>query len=484
MKSKIILTIKDDGTYKARWVACGYSQIHGQDYDETFSPTANFKSILTLLHVAAVKDDHLYTVDIGNAFLESTLDRPLYMAPPKDLCTYLNINDKPLLITKGLYGLKQAGKLWFDLLKDLLLTYGFIQSIYDPCIFIYTKDESQIRVAVHVDDLLITGNHSKQMDDFIIYLETKLQKVKCNRNTSHFTYLGIDIQRDKANKYMTLSQYNHIKKVLNKYLPDDIPTSSYPLDSSLLEDPPTGPPHEPIYDTMGMLRYLADRTRSDLLYPINYLSRFMHNPSDRVVQETVRLLRYLKETQDYVLVIGGNDIYLYAMTDSSFIHTGKCRSQLGYAVYLSIHSGAVSTYSRRADSVALSSTQTEADGLVEAIKEILWFQGFLNSLNITIPLPTLILVDNRPVVSLAAEGNHLKKSKHFIIKTAYIKQERQRGNINIQHIKGVHNHADILTKPLTGYLLYLHTSGLLGHFLLHDILHDLTTVASQARTRK
>jgi phage anti-repressor protein len=182
MKSKIILTIKDDGTYKARWVACGYSQIYGQDYDETFSPTANFKSILTLLHVAAVHQEHIYTVDIGNAFLESTLDRPLYMDPPKDLCTYLNINNEPLLITKGLYGLKQAGKLWFDLLKDLLQLYGFIQSIYDPCVFVYNKDDNQLRVAVHVDDLLITGNQSTRMDDFISYLESKLTKVKCIRD--------------------------------------------------------------------------------------------------------------------------------------------------------------------------------------------------------------------------------------------------------------------------------------------------------------
>jgi hypothetical protein len=129
-----------------------------------------------------------------------------------------------------------------------------------------------------------------------------------------------------VNKYITLSQIKHINKILHKYLPDDVPTSSYPLDNHLIESSPSSQQHEPIYDIMGMLRYLADRTRSDLLYPINYLSRFMHNPSTNVVQETNRLLRYLKETIDYVLVIGGNDIYLYAMTDSSFVHTGQCRS--------------------------------------------------------------------------------------------------------------------------------------------------------------
>ena len=71
MKSRIILDIKKDGRYKARWVACGYSQVPGRDFDETFSPTAQFKSILAILTIAAVEDLELYSIDIGNAFLES-----------------------------------------------------------------------------------------------------------------------------------------------------------------------------------------------------------------------------------------------------------------------------------------------------------------------------------------------------------------------------------------------------------------------------
>ena len=73
MKSKILLDIKDpiDGTYKVRWAACGYIQQFGIDYDETYSPAAQFKSVITILQITATQDLELTVIDIGNAFLES-----------------------------------------------------------------------------------------------------------------------------------------------------------------------------------------------------------------------------------------------------------------------------------------------------------------------------------------------------------------------------------------------------------------------------
>jgi hypothetical protein len=40
--------------------------------------------------------------------------------------------------------------------------------------------------------------------------------------------------------------------------------------------------------------------------------------------------------------------------------------EVGYAIFLSYLSGAISTYSKKSNSVALSSTHSETDGLVEA----------------------------------------------------------------------------------------------------------------------
>jgi len=103
-----------DGTwkYKVRIVACGYSQIAGHDFHETFAPTAKFKSICIVLNLAAIYDWEIHGIDIVNAFLESDLDETIYMKLPVD--TYSEADGKPVIVRlkKSLYGLKRAGELF------------------------------------------------------------------------------------------------------------------------------------------------------------------------------------------------------------------------------------------------------------------------------------------------------------------------------------------------------------------------------------
>ena len=46
--------------YKARFVARGFSQIEGIDYEETFAPVARYSSILTILALLAQMGWHIH----------------------------------------------------------------------------------------------------------------------------------------------------------------------------------------------------------------------------------------------------------------------------------------------------------------------------------------------------------------------------------------------------------------------------------------
>ena len=60
--------------FKGRLVAKGYSQKHGLDYDETFSPVVRHQSICALLAYGVQKGILIHQMDVVTAFLNGELE--------------------------------------------------------------------------------------------------------------------------------------------------------------------------------------------------------------------------------------------------------------------------------------------------------------------------------------------------------------------------------------------------------------------------
>ena len=148
--------------YKACLVAQGFSQVPRVDYFDTYASVARLASIRTILALAATEDLETGQIDIKGAYLneELTDNEVIYMKQPPGYAVK-GPNGKTLTarLYKTLYGLKQAGRRWYQKLVEIMTKLGFLRSEVDSAVF-YRRDKLLkllIIILVHVDDCSIAG---------------------------------------------------------------------------------------------------------------------------------------------------------------------------------------------------------------------------------------------------------------------------------------------------------------------------------------
>ena len=107
VKSKWVFKVEynDDGTiarFKARIVACGYSQIEGVDWKEKFASALCADSCRMFLFDACQCNHDILEADVVKAFTHASLDEEIYMRPPVGF----EQGSKVCRLTKCVEGLK------------------------------------------------------------------------------------------------------------------------------------------------------------------------------------------------------------------------------------------------------------------------------------------------------------------------------------------------------------------------------------------
>ena len=107
--NKWVFKIKRDGTYRARLVALGYSQIPGVDYTDNFSPVAHDVSFrIALARMMVEKLDSL-VMDVETAFLYGEIDEEIFMKSPVGM-EEIDPGSDCYQLLKGIYGSCQAAR--------------------------------------------------------------------------------------------------------------------------------------------------------------------------------------------------------------------------------------------------------------------------------------------------------------------------------------------------------------------------------------
>jgi hypothetical protein len=142
--------------YKARFVAHGFSQKEGIDYEETFAPVERYTSIRTIMALAAKMKWKLHQMDVKTAFLNGVIKEEVYI----EQLPGFEVQDKKTHVwklKKALYGLKQAPRAWYGRIDSFLMSMGFTKSKVDPNLYFKIVDDGPIILLLYVDDLFLTS---------------------------------------------------------------------------------------------------------------------------------------------------------------------------------------------------------------------------------------------------------------------------------------------------------------------------------------
>lgn len=144
--------------YKARLVVKGYQQ--GQ-VELTYSPVVDFTTVRTALAVAVRRGYIVHQMDVTTAFLHGKIDEEIYVTLPTGIQKPLCKPGEVLRLSKGLYGLKQASKLWNEKWRSVMASMGFICLRADECVF----KRGKVWILLYVDDVIVMGGQLSAVEE-------------------------------------------------------------------------------------------------------------------------------------------------------------------------------------------------------------------------------------------------------------------------------------------------------------------------------
>jgi hypothetical protein len=255
------LKYKADGSvdrYKARWVAKGYSQQYGVDYDETFAPVMRLENLRFLLALANAHDLEIHQMDVESAFLHAPLMEEVYVVQPEGYKSADHPNHVYRLL-KSLYGLKQAPYEWNHAIDGHLQENGYIPLEADKCVYVkYAKDNQVVFIGLYVDDCTILAHQQ-------LLVETKAilsNKFKIKDLGEVQSVLGLEIIRDRHAGTLDIHQVGRIDAILSEFNMQDCNKAHTPMITGLqlpkvVDFDPSQQACQPYREAVGKLLYLA-----------------------------------------------------------------------------------------------------------------------------------------------------------------------------------------------------------------------------------
>jgi hypothetical protein len=205
----------------------------------------------------------------------------------------------------------------------------------------------------------------------------------------------------------------------------------------------------PFRAIVGKCMYLSTCTRPDISFAVRELARFMSNYGQQHYNATKHLLRYLQGMRSHGIVYSDTDNMAPIFQSFSDSDWAMCKTQKSISGFIiQCGGGPISWSSKQQPLVALSTCEAEYLACTHCACHIIWLHSLFHKLGISQTTPSILYCDNQGTVACTHDPHAHSKMKHIDIRLHFIRSCVNQHIIDIYHIPGVENPADLLTKPL------------------------------------
>jgi hypothetical protein len=205
----------------------------------------------------------------------------------------------------------------------------------------------------------------------------------------------------------------------------------------------------------------ATMTRPEILSAYQTLAKFNKNPGIKHWNAALRVLKYLKGTKKYGMLLDGcgitfskgddrkeiidQPIHIYADADyAGDLDDRKSTSGL----YVQIAGALICARAKKQGCVTLATMEAELVALSLAIQHHEEITAFLDELGFKCREPTIIHEDNQSAIAYTKGGKNESKARHLGVRFHYIKDSVSNGKVRIVYCPTKEMLADIFTKAI------------------------------------
>ncbi|GJT28435.1 retrovirus-related pol polyprotein from transposon TNT 1-94 [Tanacetum coccineum] len=405
-------------------------------------PVACIEAIRIFIANAASKNMTIYQMDVKTAFLNGELEEEVYVCQPEGFVD----PDHPTHVyrlKKDLYGLKHDPRAWYDTLSRFLLDNKFSKGAVDLTLCTQKTGKHILLVQIYVDDIIFASTDPKAYDIFSNEMSSKFQMSMMGQMSF---FLVLQVSQSPGGIFINQSKF--ALEILKKFGMDSCDPVDTPMVDRLKldEDPLWIPVDQTRFCSMvGSLMYLT-ASRPDLLFDVCMCARYQALPTKKHLEALKRVFWYLRGTINWGLWYP-KDIAMALTAYADVDHAGcqDTQSMLGSAQFLI--DKLVSRSSKKQKSIAISTTEAEYIAMSGCCAQILWMRSQLTDCGFPfnkIPL----YCDNRSAIALCCNNVQHSRSKHIDIQHHFIREQVEKGVVELYFVTTDYQLANIFTKAL------------------------------------